>query len=139
MSEQNTHKPRRRGPGHGPGGMMMAGEKARDFKGTMKKLIEYLRVYRLSMIIVFIFAAGSAALSIVGPRKIGDATTILFDGLMAKIAGTGSIDFDAIERIILTLLALYIISSLLGYLQGWIMSGITMKITYKFRKDISEK
>lgn len=143
MSEQNTHKhpkPRRGGPGHGPGGMMMGGaEKPKDFKGTMKKLIEYLRVYRLSMIIVFIFAAASAGFAIAGPKILGNATEEIFNGLMKKLQGKGNIDFDYIGRIMLILLGLYIISSLLGYLQGWIMSGISMKVSYKFRKDISEK
>nr|WP_246503422.1 ABC transporter ATP-binding protein [Clostridium polyendosporum] len=126
--------------GHsGPGGMIHGGERARDFKGTMKKLIEYLSVYKLSISIVFIFAAASAVFSIVGPKILGKATTKLFEGVMAKIAGTGNIDFDYIEKIILIIAGLYIISALFGYIQGWIMSGVSMKVSYNLRKEISEK
>lgn len=147
MSE-NTSRPttshqRRRGGfggGHGgPGGMMQGGEKARDFKGTMKKLIEYLSVYKVSIIVMFIFAVASAVFSIVGPKILGKATTKLFEGVMAKIAGTGNIDFDYIGRIILIIAGLYIISALFGYIQGWIMSGVSMKVSYNLRKEISEK
>ena len=130
--------PRRRGFGHG--GMLRGGEKAHDFKGTMKKLYKYLSVYKISIIIVFLFAAASAVFSILGPKILGKATTKLFQGLMDKIAGTGSgIDFNYIGRIILYLIGLYILSSLFGYIQGWIMSGISMKVSYRFRKEISEK
>ncbi|GIM27534.1 ABC transporter [Clostridium polyendosporum] len=147
MSENNkrlTPSPKRdRGGfmgGHsGPGGMIHGGERARDFKGTMKKLIEYLSVYKLSISIVFIFAAASAVFSIVGPKILGKATTKLFEGVMAKIAGTGNIDFDYIEKIILIIAGLYIISALFGYIQGWIMSGVSMKVSYNLRKEISEK
>jgi ATP-binding cassette, subfamily B, multidrug efflux pump len=144
MSEHNKNAapPRRRGGGmgHGPGGMMGMGEKARDFKGTMKKLIQYLSVYKLSMIIVFIFAAASAVFSIVGPKILGRATTKIFEGIMGKIAGTGSgIDFDYIGRIMIILIVLYGLSSLFGYIQGWVMSNVSMKVSYGFRKDISEK
>lgn len=146
MSENNNKAPQRPrrggpmggGPGHGPMAMMK-GEKARDFKGTMKKLIQYLSVYKISIITVFIFAAASALFSIVGPKILGNATTELFNGIMAKIAGTGNIDFDYIGRIMITLIALYVLSSLLSYIQGWIMSSVSMKVSYGFRKDISEK
>lgn len=144
MSENNnkaSQSPRRRGGpmGHGPGGMMMKGEKARDFKGTMKKLINYLSVYKISIITVFIFAAASSLFSIVGPKILGRATTELFNGIIAKIAGTGNIDFDYIGKIMITLIALYGFSSLLSYIQGWVMSSVSMKVSYGFRKDISEK
>lgn len=145
MSENNNKEakaPQSRG-GHGPGGgpmAMMKGEKARDFKGTMKKLIGYLNVYKISIIIVFIFAAASAVFSIVGPKILGHATTKLFEDITGKIAGTRSgIDFNYIGRIILILVALYVISSLFSYIQGWIMSSVSMKVSYGFRKDISEK
>ncbi|MDI6619165.1 MAG: ABC transporter ATP-binding protein [Clostridiales bacterium] len=131
---------KRHGMRHGPGGMMMGNEKARDFKGTMKKLIQYLSAYNLSIIIVFIFAAASALFSIVGPKILGKAITKLFEGIMGKISGTGSgIDFNYIGRIIIYLAGLYLLSSLFGYIQGWIMSGVSMKVSYRFRKDISEK
>lgn len=129
-----------RGPGRGHGGMMRGGEKARDFKGTMKKLIKYLSVYNVSIITVFVFAAASAVFSIVGPKILGKATTKLFEGIMSKVAGSGKgIDFNYIGRIIVILIVLYAISSLFSYVQGWIMSGISMKVSYRFRKDISEK
>jgi ATP-binding cassette subfamily B protein len=119
---------------------MMKGDKARNFKGTMSRLIEYLGSYKIGILIVMIFAVASTIFNIAGPKILGRATTILFEGVMEKIAGTGSgIDFDAIGRIILITLALYLGSSLFGYIQGWIMSGISMDITYRFRKDIAEK
>jgi ATP-binding cassette subfamily B protein len=131
--------PRRGGMGHGPGGMM-GGEKARDFKGTMKKLLDYLSVYKVSIIIVFIFAAGSAVFSIVGPKILARAIDKLFEGVMSKVAGTGGgVDFNYIGRILLILAALYVLSSLFGYIQGWVMSGVSMKVSYRLRKEISEK
>ncbi len=137
--EKYSHQ-RRKGPmGHGPGAMMAGGEKARDFKGTMKKLMNYLKVYKLSMLTVLIFAIASSIFNIVGPKILGKATTKLFEGAMAKIAGTGNIDFSYIERIILILAVLYLISTLFGYIQGFIMSSVSMKVSYNLRKDISEK
>ncbi|MGB7606391.1 MAG: ABC transporter ATP-binding protein [Lutisporaceae bacterium] len=130
------------GPGGGGpmGGMMRGGEKARNFKGTMKKLIKHLSVYKISIIIVFIFAAASAIFSIVGPKILGNATTKLFEGVMGKIADTGiGIDFDYIGGIMLTLLGLYLLSALFSYIQGWVMTNVSMKVSYGFRKDISEK
>ncbi|NOQ95915.1 MAG: ABC transporter ATP-binding protein, partial [Desulfobacterales bacterium] len=119
---------------------MMKGDKAHDFKGTMGRLIEYLGSYKTGILVVMIFAVASTGFNIAGPKILGRATTILFEGVMEKIAGTGTgIDFDAIGRIILITLALYLGSSLFSYIQGWIMSGISMDITYRFRKDIAEK
>lgn len=141
MSEKNRHT-RKSGGGHRPGGgpmAMMKGEKARDFKGTMKKLIKYLSVYRISIITVFIFAIASTVFSIVGPKILGKATTKLFEGVMAKISGAGNIDFDYIGRIMIILVCLYLISALFSYIQGWIMSDVSMKVSYEFRKNISEK
>ncbi len=145
MSEKNENKMKnsrdqraQKGMGFGPG-HGMGGEKARDFKGTMKKLIGYLSVYKMSIFIVVFFAIMSASFMIVGPKILGNATTILFEGVMAKIGGTGSIDFQAIGRIMLTLIGLYLLSSLFGYIQGWIMSGVSMKVSYNLRRDISEK
>ncbi|HYE82029.1 MAG TPA: ABC transporter ATP-binding protein [Clostridia bacterium] len=132
---------RRGGMGHGPGGgMMQGGEKARDFKGTMGKLLNYLGVYKVSITIVFIFAAASAVFTIVGPKILGKATTKLFEGVMGKISGTGTgIDFAYIGRIVIILLGLYLLSMVFGYIQGWVMTNISMKVSYGFRKDISEK
>jgi ATP-binding cassette subfamily B protein len=136
------HMPRLRGPGMGggPHGMVRGGEKARDFKGTMKKLIKYLSVYKFSIISVFILAALSASFSIAGPKILSKAITKIFEGVMDKITGKGSgIDFEYVGKIILILIGLYGLSALFGYLQGWIMSGVAMKVTYRFRKEISEK
>jgi ATP-binding cassette subfamily B multidrug efflux pump len=131
----------RRGPfgGHGPMAMMAQGEKARDFRGTMTKLLRFLSAYRVAIIIVLLFAAGSTIFSIVGPKILGKATTKLFEGVMAQIAGTGSIDFGYIGRILLTTLGLYLLSAAFSYVQGWIMTDVAMKITYRFRRDIAEK
>jgi ATP-binding cassette, subfamily B, multidrug efflux pump len=130
-----------RGPmGGGPGAMMQGGEKARNFKGTMKKLIKHISAYKTALIIVFLFAAASAVFAIIGPKILGKAVTRLFEGVMAQISGEGEgIDFDYIGRIIMMLAGLYLISSLFGYIQGWIMSKVSMKITYNFRKNISQK
>ncbi len=131
---------RGRGPmGHGGPMAMMKGEKPRDFKGTMKKLIQYLGSYKISILIVMLFAIASTVFAIVGPRLLGNATTRLFTGVMAQIAGTGSIDFGFIGQMILWTLGLYVVSALFAYIQGWVMSGISMNITYRFRRDISEK
>ncbi|MBT3389618.1 MAG: ABC transporter ATP-binding protein [Chloroflexi bacterium] len=141
-SEQKPAAPpmRRRGPmGHGPMAMMK-GDKARDFKGTMRQLGEYLGAYKFTILVVMLFAVASTIFSIIGPKILGKATTKLFEGVIAQIAGTGSgIDFAYIGRIILIALGLYLGSTLFGYIQGWIMSGISMDITYRFRKDIAEK
>ena len=125
------------GHGHGPG---MAGEKAKDFKGTFKKLAVYLSKYKIGLLFVVIFAIGSAAFSIVGPRKLGDAVTLIFEGLVSKVTGAGTgIDFGAVGRLLLILLGLYVISAALSFIQGYIMSGITQKVSYNMRKSISEK
>ena len=149
MHTPNTQNrgPARRGPA-GPGGpmgrggpmAMMKGEKARDFKGTMLKLIQYLGSYKVSILIVMLIASASTVFMIAGPKLLGKATTRLFEGVMAQIAGTGSgIDFEYIGRILLTTLALYAASSVFSYVQGWIMSNISMDITYRFRRDIAAK
>jgi ATP-binding cassette subfamily B protein len=119
--------------------MMMRGEKAHDFKGTMIKLIRYLGAYRVSMVIVMIFAAASTIFAIVGPKILGKATTKLFEGVMSQIAGSGSIDFGYIGHILLITGGLYLLSAAFSYIQGWIMSGVSMDITYRFRQDISQK
>lgn len=148
MQNRSQQTPRRTGGalGHaggrgGPGGgMMRGGEKARDFKGTMKKLINYLSVYKVKIIIVLLFATISTIFSIISPKILGQVTTRLFEGVMAQIAGTGTgIDFDYIGQILLLLVGLYLVSALFSYIQGWIMTDVAMKMTYRFRKDISEK
>ena len=135
-------RPNRGGPNRGgPMGHMMAApdSKAQDFMGTMKKLVAYLGKYRTSIIIVFIFAVASTAANIAGPKILGEATTTLFEGVMAQLAGSGSIDFNAIGRIVLITLSLYLISALFAYIQGWIMADVSTNIAYRFRRDISEK
>lgn len=130
--------PMGRGPmGHGHGAAM--GEKANDFKGTMKQLMKYMSKYKVSIIAVFLFAIGSTVFSIVGPKILGKATTKIFEGLMAKVSGTGGIDFGAIEKILLILVCLYLVSAIFSFVQGYIMSGISQKISYEMRNQISEK
>lgn len=131
-----------RGPMGGPmGGIRAGGEKAKDFKKTMKSLMSYLKPYRLMIIIVIIFAIGSAAFSIVGPKILGMATTALFEGLVSKVTGQAGagIDFGYIGQIVIVLLVLYVISTVFSLIQGFAMSGIAQKVSYKMRKEISEK
>jgi len=128
--------------GFGPrgGGIQMQGEKPQDFKGTLKKFIQYIGKFKAQVLIVMIFAAASTVSAIIGPKIIGNATTKLFEGVIGSISGTGSgIDFKYIGNIILIALGLYGASALFLYVQGWIMSGVSMKITYRFRRDISKK
>ena len=142
MSENNNEQfkmpPKRpRGPmGRGPG---MVTEKARDFKGSTKKLIKYLGRYWAAIIAVMIFAAVSTVFSVAGPKVMGKATTALAEGLMNKIAGTGGIDFDYIAKVLLFTLALYVVSAIFMFVQGLIMTGITQKTCYRMRKDITSK
>ena len=131
MSETNT-KMRRRGPMGGRG--MAPAEKAKDFKGSIKKLISYIGRYKVGIFFVMIFAAVSTVFSVVGPKVLGKATTELATGLQNKIAGTGGIDFTRIGQILLFVLALYAISSIFSFFQGWIMTGITQKVCYRMRK-----
>ena len=143
MSRQNRESersPQNRGGGPMGPGMMRGGEKAKDFRGTIRKLVQYLRKYQILILIVFCFAAAGAVFSIIGPKILGTVTTEVFEGIMAKITGTGEgINFDSIARTMLILLGLYVLSALFIYIQGWIMSGISAKITYKFRQEISRK
>ena len=108
-------------------------------KGTLKKLIQYLGRYKLLILFVWILAIASTAAAIFGPKILGKATTTLFEGVMAQMAGTGTVDFTAIGNILLQALLLYVFSAVLSFSQGWIMTGVAMKITYTFRKDIAEK
>ena len=123
----------------GPMGMLGKGEKPRDFKGTLSKLIQYLGRYKLLILFVWLLAIASTAAAIFGPKILGKATTTLFEGVMAQLAGTGTVDFTAIGNILLQALLLYVFSAMLSFAQGWIMTGVAMKITYSFRKDIAEK
>ena len=134
MSEQ-----RRRGPmrGHGPG--MRPTEKAKDFKGSMGKLFRYMSRYKLRFVMVFIFAVAGTVFNIAGPKILGKATTELYTGLVAKVNGTGGIDFGKIGTILLWTLGLYLASACFSFIQGWIMTGISNDVTYNLRKDISKK
>ena len=127
----------------GPMGGPRAGhtlDKAKDFKGTTKKLIKnYLAKYKIGLIVVLIFAVGSTIFSIVGPKILGNATTEIFNGLVNKIYGTGGINFGKVGTILLTLLGLYVISALFSFIQGFAMTQIAQKLTYKLRKDLAQK
>ncbi|MBW7571709.1 ABC transporter ATP-binding protein [Caproiciproducens faecalis] len=137
---KTTSQPRKPMQGHGPGGMIMHGEKAKDFKGTFKKLVRYMGTYKFSLITVLIFAVASTVFSILGPKILGKATNALFTGIMSKVTGTGGgIDFGYIANIMLWLIGLYLISTLFSYVQGYIMTGISMKVTYQLRREIAAK
>ena len=125
-----------RGRGHGP---RMSNEKAKDFKGTMKKLMAYLSAYKIGIFFVIVFAIGSTIFNIVGPKILGKATTEIFKGLVRKVSGGAGIDFDKIAHIVLTLLCLYLTSAVFSFVQGYIMTGVSQKLTYRLRKEISEK
>ena len=134
MAEQ-----KHRGPmGGGPRGMM-PGEKAKDFKGTMGKLISYLGKYLPAIIAVMLFAIASTVFSIIGPKILGNATTELFNGIIAQLTGTGGIDFEAVARILLFLGIIYLVSAVLSYIQGFIMTKVSTQISYGMRRDISQK
>lgn len=119
----------------GPGAV----EKAKDFKGTIKKLIKYIASYKVALVFVMIFAIGSTIFNIVGPKVLSKATTEIFNGLVAKVQGTGGIDFDKIGTVLLILLGLYLLSAFFSFVQGWIMTGISQKMSYRMRKELSEK
>lgn len=128
----------RRGPmGHGRG--RGPAEKAKDFKGTMAKLIRYLGSYRINIIIAFLFSIVSVALMVIGPKILGNATTELTNGFMTKISGTGGIDFGKIETILLQLIGLYLISTLCGFIQSWMMAGVAQKVAYQLRAEMAHK
>ena len=137
MADNNSYKqtPRRRGPG---GGMAPA-EKAKNFKGSISKLMQYIGRYKIAILAVMIMAASSAVFTVIGPKVLGKATTGLSEGLMKKITGTGGIDFSYIGRILIIVLCLYACSAIFSFIQGWIMTGVSQKVCYRLRKEISEK
>lgn len=122
--------------GHGKG---MPGEKAKDFKGAMKRLVKYMERYKFRLMLMILFAVGGTVFNIVGPKILGKATTELFNGLVSKINGGSGINFDKIVQILLGCLCLYLVSALLSFIQGFIMTGISNDVTYSLRKDISQK
>ncbi|WP_159721428.1 ABC transporter ATP-binding protein [Enterococcus sp. CSURQ0835] len=141
MPEKNQSRPQ--GGGHGPmgggRGLGAPGAKAKDFKGTLKKLLSYMGAYKFALGVVIVFAAISTIFNIWGPKILSKAITELFNGLIKKYQGTGGINFDKIGETLLFMLGLYLVASLFGIVQGWIMSTITQKITYRMRKEITEK
>ena len=135
MSERKSRRPM----GHGPHGPMGTGEKAKNFKGTMARLIKYLQPFWIPMILCILFSILSTVFTIIGPKILGNATTKLAEGIVAKYSGNGSIDFAAIFEILRNLTIIYLISLLFSYLQGWIMAGVSQKVTYNLRREISRK
>lgn len=123
----------------GHGGPGRPAEKAKDFKGTLKKLVHYLGQYHLAIICVMIFTIGSTVFNIVGPKILGKATTEVFNGLVSKVQGGAGIDFEKIGRILLLLISLYLISAIFSCIQGFIMTGISQKVAFNLRKELSEK
>lgn len=132
-----TRTPRRMP--HGPGGRMGTGEKAKDFKGTMKKLLAYIGRYKIGIFFVLIFAVGGTVFNILGPRVLGNATDEIFNGIMSKISGGAGINFSNVASILLMLLCMYIFSAALSFAQGLVMTSITQRICYNMRREISEK
>ncbi len=141
MAENNrpVSSPRRgpHGP-HGPGGGPPM-EKAKDFKGTLRKLLNYVKPFKAAIIAVMIFAIGSTIFNIAGPKVLSGATTEIFNGLVSKVSGGSGVDFDKIGQILLTVMGMYVLSGSFMFVQGWLMSGVSQKMTYRMRKDISEK
>ncbi|MFX1236432.1 MAG: ABC transporter ATP-binding protein [Promethearchaeota archaeon] len=135
---QMRQGPMRHGPMRGPMAMMK-GDKPKDFKGTVRKLLDYMGKYKFIVIVVFIFAIASTTATIFGPKILGMATTKLFEGLITQMTGTGSIDFGYIGFIILFTIGLYMLSSLFAFIQGWLMARVSADTSYRFRKDISKK
>ena len=122
---------------HGPGGPPM--EKAKDFKGTLRKLLTYVKPFKAAIIAVMIFAVGSTIFNIAGPKVLSGATTEIFNGLVSKVSGGSGVNFDKIAQILLTVMGMYVLSGSFMFVQGWLMSGVSQKMTYRMRKDISEK
>ncbi|MGL4818647.1 MAG: ABC transporter ATP-binding protein [Bacilli bacterium] len=145
MADRMKKEQSRPGRGHGPFGggppAMGPGEKPKNFRGTMRQLASYLRPYGFQIFIVIAFAIGSAAFSIVGPKYLGHATTRLFEGIVDKVSGVpgASIDFEYIRNIMLFLLTLYLLSTLFAFIQGYIMSGVSQRVSFNLRKEINEK
>ena len=136
MSQKHSGRPMM---GHGHGHGMVSGQKAKDFKGTVGKLFSYLGKYRIGLAVVMVFAVGSTIFSIIGPKVLSKVTTELFNGLVAKVRGIGGIDFGRIGQILTWLLGIYLVSALFNFIQGWLMTGITQKLCFRMRREISEK
>lgn len=139
MAQNETTKKYNRPRHHGPGAGMAPGEKPKNFRKSAGDLMRYMGRYKIGVFFVMIFAAAATVFQVIGPKIMGHATTELANGLMRKIAGTGGIDFGAIGRILLFTLGLYLTSAAFNFVQGWIMTGITQKVVYRMRREISEK
>lgn len=133
---QATNRPKHGPMGHGPG---TPSEKAKDFRGTIRKILAYMSEYKPALVVVMIFAVASTVFNVIGPKILSRATTELFNGLMSKLSGGSGIDFAKIGRILIGLLCIYLCSALFSFVQGWIMTNISQKLTFRMRKEISEK
>ena len=138
MSSPHSTAPRRRPP-HGPHGPRFSKEKAKDFKGTMRRVLGLLAPHKLALLAIFVFAVGGTVFNIVGPKVLSTATTEVFEGALAAVQGTGGIDFDAVARILLATLSLYLLSTLCSFVQSWLMTGMVQRLCYKLREDINLK
>ena len=136
MSETVNRRPHRP---HGPGARMMPGEKPKDLKGSLLRMLSFMGRFKAALIAVLVFAVGSTVFNIIGPKVLSEATTELFEGLSAKIAGTGGIDYHAIAVILATTLALYLTSAACTFVQGWLMSSVSQRTCYQLRRQIAEK
>lgn len=143
MADKDTVQPQRkaarRGPHGGGPGAMIPGEKAKDLKGTLLKMLKFMGNFKAALAVVFVFAIGSTVFNIIGPKVLSTATTELFEGIGAKLAGTGGIDFDQIAQILIFTLCLYLISAACSFVQGWLMSSVSQNTAYLMRRKISEK
>ena len=141
MSENREYSQNRNMGRRGPGGHggMMPGEKAKDFKGTSRKILAYIGRYKIAIVLVMVCAVAGTIFNIVGPKVLSKATTEIFNGLVSKVSGGAGIDFHKIGIILLILLGLYCVSALFSFIQGFIMSGISQKLSFRMRKEISEK
>ena len=137
---EQTAQRKKRGyrPG-GPAGRMIVTEKPRDFKGTVGKLIRFLGRFKFAMLAALVFAIGSTVFNVIGPKVLSTATTELFNGIVAKVEGTGGINFDAIWTILVTTLVIYLGSAVCQFVQGWVLTYVSQKTCYEFRREISEK
>ncbi len=137
--EQAAQRKKRGYKPGGPAGRMIATEKPRDFKGTVGKLLRFMGRFKFAMLAAFVFAIGSTVFNVIGPKVLSTATTELFNGIVAKVEGTGGIDFDAIWAILVTTLIIYLASAVCQFVQGWVLTYVSQKTCYEFRREISEK
>ena len=138
LDQMNATRNKKYKPG-GPAGRMIATEKPRDFKGTVGKLIRFMGRFKFAFLAALVFAIGNTVFGIIGPKVLSEATTVLFTGLVAKVEGTGGIDFDAIQRILMTTAVIYLFSMACQFIQGWILTYVSQRTCYEFRRDISQK